>query len=626
MNRARQLAYIVAGFAAVFGLAGLANPAFGRQLFGGTPILDGVALAALALGGQQAVRWVRTTPTDTTLPERGVRRGVRLTGEAIDRALADRSARARALIYEEVQDALATATDTDPETVADRLDEGSWTEDASAAAFLATEGPGRDGVLSRAIERVRGFPTPRRRAAAVATAVADTVGVSIPSHDPDPPPDPPREAGRAFEDVTTDEWQIHRTHRWTGLAALPLFAVGISVFIRSAAPALIAAVTTIIVGYIHARTPTTPDLAVTHRVADTTPEPGDTVRVTLAVTNDGDTIVPHLRICDGVPAGLRVTRGRPTAATALRPGETTTITYEVEARFGDHRFDPPYVIARDPIGATEAITRRSVDTEISCVPPLPEPVPPDRERTTPYTGQVGTNTGGQGVEFYGTREYRHGDPLARVDWKRLARTGDLSTVVYRQEQAAAVVLLIDARRAAYIAPTASGPTAVDHSVRAAAELFGGLVDAGDQVGLTALGPRPCWLPPSAGEEHRARFRQTLANDEAFAAVPPGNSFHPAKELTRLRARISAGNIVFCSPLVDDWSTSIVRRLEAAGHAVTVVSPDPTGSGRVGDSINRVRRDQRMTDLRRRGISVADWNPEEPLPVALERVARRERER
>lgn len=626
MSRARRLGYAAAAVAILFGVAGILQPEFGLRLFGGVPILDGVALAAMALAGQQAVRWLRTDPDGTTLPERGPRRGVGLTGERIDSALADRSATARDHIRATVIDALEPITGDDETTVADAVADGSWTTDDAAATFLADTVDRRDGVLARLVERLRGFPTPQRRAARVATALADKANVTLPQRNETPPPDPPREAGRAFGDFTPGDWDSHDTSRWVGVAAVPLFAVGISVFIRSPGPALVAAVAVVLVGYIRSRTPPTPDVSVTHRVEDTTPSPGDTIRVTLAVTNDGDTTVPTLQLCDGVPTGLTVSRGRPTTATTLRPGDTATVTYEVDARFGDHEFDPVYAIASDTGRATEAITRIPVDTSISCIPPLPEPDPPTRDRTTPYTGQVGTDTGGQGVEFYGTREYQHGDPLARVDWKRLARTGDLSTVVYRQEQAASVVLLVDARRAAYVAPSTDGPTAVDHSVEAAAELFGGLIDAGDQVGLTALGPRPCWLPPSAGDDHRARFRQTLANDPAFGAVPPSNSFQPAQALARLRARVDAGNVVFCSPLVDDWAISVVLRLEAAGHAVTVVSPDPTGSGRVGDNLARIRRTQRLTDLRRRSISVADWNPEEPLPVALTRVARRERER
>ncbi|MFB6103556.1 MAG: DUF58 domain-containing protein [Halobacteriaceae archaeon] len=626
MNRTRRLAYVAAAIAAILGLAGVLQPTFGRTLLGGTPLLDATALVALALAAQQAVRWVRTTPADTVLAERGQRRGVHLAGERIDQALADRSATARDRIREVVIDALTAATGDDPATVEASVEDGSWTEDAEAATFLASDVEQRDGVLRRFLEALRGFPTPRRRAARVATVLAERAEVDLPTTEDSPPPPTPGTAGRGVEAIAPGELSVHDTARWTGLAALPLFAVGTSVFIRSPTPALVAAVGTILLGYVHSRSPPTPSLAVTHRIEDTTPAPGETVRVTLAITNEGETTVPGLRVCDGVPDGLAVTRGRPTLATTLRPGDTATLTYAVEARFGDHVFDPVYAVTRDAAGASEAITRLPVTSEISCIPPLPEPDPTARARTTPYTGQVGTDTGGQGVEFYGTREYRHGDPLARVDWKRMARTGDLSTIVYRQEQAAAVVLLIDARRAAYVAPTRAGPTAVDHSVQAAAELFGGLVDAGDQVGLTALGPRPCWLPPSAGDDHRARFRQTLANDDAFGAVPPSDSFQPAQELTRLRARIDAGNIVFCSPLVDDWAVSVVRRLEVAGHAVSVVSPDPTGSGRVGDSLARVRRSQRLTDLRRRSISVADWDPEEPLPVALARVACRERER
>jgi len=58
-----------------------------------------------------------------------------------------------------------------------------------------------------------------------------------------------------------------------------------------------------------------------------------------------------------------------------------------------------------------------------------------------------------GLEFHATRNYQSGDPVSRIDWRRFAKTNELTTVQYREEQAVRTVLVVDARPVTRVTPT-----------------------------------------------------------------------------------------------------------------------------------------------------------------------------
>jgi uncharacterized protein (DUF58 family) len=81
-------------------------------------------------------------------------------------------------------------------------------------------------------------------------------------------------------------------------------------------------------------------------------------------------------------------------------------------------------------------------------------------------------------------------------------------------------------------------------------------------------------------------------------------------------------VVLFTPLADDYVVSVARRLDAYGHLVTVVSPDPTAGRTDGQRLARVERSLRASRLRSAGIRVVDWPPGQPLASAVERARRR----
>ena len=411
------------------------------------------------------------------------------------------------------------------------------------------------------------------------------------------------------------------TERWVGVGALALLAGAVGMALTVPSVLLLSIVGVTYAAYAHQARPPTVELAVERDLSDPEPNPDDDIEVTVTVTNEGSETLSDLRLIDGVPPGLSVESGSPRLGTALRPGRRATFSYTVRSRPGTHEFGPMQVIARDESGAIEREVAVPAAGTLSCIPPLSATESVSLYSTaTRYAGKVATKTGGEGVEFYATREYRPGDPPGRIDWNRHAKTRELATLMFREERAATVVVLVDVRAEAYRSPAPDAPSAVERSRDAAGELFESLLAGGDRVGIATFGPRDCWLSPGAGNTHRERARRLLATDDAFSVVPPEDAFLPSARVATIRRRAPAdAQFVLLSPVTDDYIGTVARRLQAHGHPVTVLSPDVTTDGTPAHQLVRVERQNRLNALRERNLRVVDWTIDEDLAVSLRRA-------
>jgi uncharacterized protein (DUF58 family) len=541
--------------------------------------------------------------------------------------------------------AVLTRFDGDTEKeAARRLETGSWTDDPVAAAFLSDsiDPPSRslrDRIASVTGRRTRFHSGVRHAVAAIAAVgydVDDPADRSLPRYELHDAPDDGRSTRTTTKTVEgTVAARERSTDHWYGVGAVALFAVGIGALAESPAVVLAGVVGAGYAGFSRAFSPPELELSISRELSDDEPEPGDEVDVTVTIANERDGFVPDLRIVDGVPDGMAVTDGSSRLGTALRPGETVTLEYAVDVRRGTHEFDPALAIARDLSRSTEREYLIDGETTVVCEPelrPIAAPVPL-RTTAASFSGRLRTAEGGAGTTFHSVREYRKSDPLARVDWNRRAKTGELATLEFHEERAARVVVLVDARRGAYLAPAPDAAHAVDRSVTAAGRIGASLLAEGDTVGLAGLGPVPfdrsddadasaldaCWLAPALGRHHEVRFANLLATHPQFAAAPSGDDGRWLRQLRTIRRRLSAGTqIVFLTPLCDYTSADVARRLDAHGHPVTVVSPDPTADETAGERLARVARRVRRFDLQRAGIPVVDWAADESIDEVFAR--------
>ena len=416
----------------------------------------------------------------------------------------------------------------------------------------------------------------------------------------------------------------YETNRWQGIGVATFLAAAIGLMASKPAAFLVGVVGAAYAGYARFDENPRTSVVVERSLEEETPLRGDAVEVTVTIRNEGG-FAPDLRIVDDVPEGLAVTDGSPRHATSLRSGKAASFSYTVEAERGEHTFGGVTVISRNAPGSVAVEETVEAAASLRCVPSLEHlSSVPLRRQTARRVGRLTVNEGGSGVEFHATREYRSGDPLSRVDWNRLARTGNLATVELREERAGNVVIVVDARADAYVAGP-DGDSAIEHAVHAAGAAAGALLNAGDRVGLASYGPRVSWLSGGLGRDHRQRFRERLATDPAFAPTSPARStlFSARAAFLRFRRRLPTNaQVVCCTPLTDDVIARFLRRLEARGYPVTVVSPDVTATESAGDQLSQVERRVRMRGLRSAGIRVVDWGPDDPLAAALEDSQRR----
>ena len=418
---------------------------------------------------------------------------------------------------------------------------------------------------------------------------------------------------------------VRQTGRWRGVVAIALLAVGAGVLLDRPTVLLVGVVGAGFAVYPQLQGPPTVELDLERHVEDSRPTRGEPVRVTATLTNVGSKTLADVRILDGVPPMLEVASGNPRHSAVLRPGQSTQFSYEVDADHGRHQFDPARVIVRDVTGAHEVETTVPAETEIRVASSVPHV--PLRERTDGFSGRVPTDDGGAGTEFHAVREYQRGDPMSRIDSRRWARTGELTTVDFRQERRTATVLLVDARAVAYRAAADETPNAVAHSLAGAEQLVESLSEAQDQVGLAGIGRELCWQRPGTGTEHRETLRHLLAAHPTLSATPsdPEDDADLAGQMDHLRKRLQPNTqVVVFSPLTDAAIVEAVRRLEAMGHSTTVVSPDVTAGGTLGQDLARVERQNRLYELRQAGIPVVDWDPETSLGTVLLNEQRRRR--
>lgn len=535
------------------------------------------------------------------------------------------------------------------------LQEGTWTSDREAAGFFTGSSPPAQSLVDRVKNRLEGESAYERRVRRTVDAIAraaEMEALETASDDEQSIRDRVTSAlgAAGFGESVTERirrqqpvWdddtvrqsfappkgsKTRRTRRWRGVAAFGFLAAGFGIIAFRPALLVSGAIGMIYAGYARAATPpSVDDLAVRRMVDENTPSPGDEVTVTVEVHNEGDALIPDLRLVDGIPAPMEAIDGSPRLATALRPGKTVRFQYTVEASRGTFSW-PLHVLARDSSGNSERQAAiEDPEFTLTCLLPLRSTQSvPVRGQTSLFSGRVATDVGGAGLEFFSVREHREGDPLKRVDWKRRARTGELATIDFRKEQAATVLLMFDARESSYLSPGPDYPHALDRSVAVAGDVYGVLSDRGDQVGIASFDTIPMWIGPGAGSKQDETVRQTLAFHPALSPVPPtdekGQSGY-VDPFTHIRRQLqSHTQVMLFSPLGDDYAMEVARRLDAAGHLVTVISPDPTTTETVGQRLARVERTARIRRLREGGVRALDWSADEDLTLALERANQR----
>jgi len=276
--------------------------------------------------------------------------------------------------------------------------------------------------------------------------------------------------------------------RWSVglLAALSLVGTGLVYADPTLLTAALIPLAYVVYGTL-SRAPDAGDLTISRSITPSTPEPGSEVEVSLTVHNGGEDVLPDVRVLDGVPDELAVSGGSARLGTPLSPGETEQCSYAVLARRGEYEFGEPAVRLRS-LAAGRRVTRTvpaAGDSVLTCTATAGDA--PLQQTATNRRGALTVDSGGPGQEFYATRQYKRGDPVNRIDWHHVAKTGEFVTVQYRKEQAARTVLIVDARPLNRVTARPGSPTGAGMAAYAGERLYDALTAAGVKTSVTAVG-------------------------------------------------------------------------------------------------------------------------------------------
>jgi uncharacterized protein (DUF58 family) len=235
-------------------------------------------------------------------------------------------------------------------------------------------------------------------------------------------------------------------------------------------------------------------------------------------------------------------------------------------------------------------------------------------------GEHPARTSGEGIEFFGVREYVPGDRQRSINWPASTRRGRLQVNTFAAERSQDVVLLADATSDVGV----PGSSALDLALRGAAAAARAYLEGRDRVGvITFQWGGVSWLGPGLGRRQLYRIIDSLlASNSGYAR---GASF------SRLpRAALPPGALVVVfSPLLDQRFVETLRDMRERGFTLLVVdvlNAEPPVRRRRDDRLARriwqMEQEAIRFSLRELGVPVVHWDGVQSLDLPLAAHTRR----
>jgi len=335
---------------------------------------------------------------------------------------------------------------------------------------------------------------------------------------------------------------------------------------------------------------------------------GQTANIPIEVTNEGILPKGFVRIVLDLPQGLALVHAE-TPVLSLLAGESIVVEYRVRAlKRGVYRLSSARIETTDVLGIYQF--SRPIERFSGEIVVYPEVL--HLRRAAILAG--GTTFGdalaavsrrvGEGVDFYGIREYRPGDGLRRIHWKATAKAGHFVVVEYEHATTGEIVCALDLTKGTDLG--SGRQSLLEYAVRIAASIGRLVHQLRFEYQLVAVGSEDwsVYLPDDARSDDpllEALARVTADSDMAFGEVLTGW----LNKITR-----GAGLIVITGNLDEQLAHAITQAL-AAGHATVVYYLEPEsfapgakqGDGAAGRLLRRLQAHGATTVTIRRGESL-----------------------
>lgn len=347
---------------------------------------------------------------------------------------------------------------------------------------------------------------------------------------------------------------------------------------------------------------------------------GNQIQVKLTVENAGAPLA-ELHLADQVSPRLDTLDGQASRSLALPAGGRVEVEYRASGTRGEYWFEGVELVTNDHFGLFPVQYQAPVAQRLVVFPSITRlrRIEIRPQRTHGFSGPLPTRKGGSGVDFFGVREYQMGDTLRRINWRASARYQDtLIANEFELEGLADVGLILDARDQSDI-QTGRGAL-FEYGVQATAALADLFLREGHRVGLLVYGSGMMRVFPGYGAIQRERILHTVARAQT------GMSY-AFDSLGRLPTRFfpPRSQLVIISPMLPADLPGLLR-FRSLGYAILIVSPDPvdfevralaSASGlEAASRLALIERTVLLSQLKRAGIRVVDWQTDQALDQAL----------
>jgi len=430
---------------------------------------------------------------------------------------------------------------------------------------------------------------------------------------PDMPNDPVlRVAGQRSGQQTVLIWRSSRHAR--RLLTLGLFGVFVATLARRpefaglAAPALLL----LAAGRVQRRPPR---IIVRVRLSSQRAFEGELVAVDVVAEGQGDCAVRWT-----LQPGPEIA---PVGASAV-DGARARFTVTPE-RWGRRQVGTVHVVLRDRWRLAEGHATVTVP-RLDCYPtPAQQRTKVVLRRLPNRLGEHPARTFGEGIEFFGVREYVPGDRQRSINWPASTRRGRLQVNTFAAERSQDVVLIADATADV----GTPGSSALDLALRGAAAAARAYLEARDRVGvITFQWGGTNWLVPGLGRRQVYRIIDSMLASQVLADT---GGWARGKNFSRLpRAALPPGALVVAfSPLLDQRFVEALRDIRERGFTMLVVdvlnAEPPTrrrGDDRMARQIWRMEQQAIRFSLSQLGVPVVHWDGKESLDLPLAGYTRR----
>jgi uncharacterized protein (DUF58 family) len=259
---------------------------------------------------------------------------------------------------------------------------------------------------------------------------------------------------------------------------------------------------------------------------------GEAGEVRLTLRNEGDRLA-RVELFDGIPPGADAPTlpwsGEVPAQREIRVFHPVKLLERGEAVFG-----PAHVRRISPLGFW---VRKTLHLSAETVKVYPNYEPVIRfallamqHRESPM-GIVRRPRAGASQDFQQLRDYRDGDPLARIDWKASSRRQVLISRDYQEQRNQSIVFLLDTGRR--MRALDGGVPQFDHILNAILLVAHVALRQGDQVAVKSFGGTDRWLPPMKGSHAMPVLLNHLYD---YQTTPAPSDFTGAVEQLMARQR------------------------------------------------------------------------------------------